>query len=1344
MSRDADLTLRGRIDWTDVFESMDALEGRVDRLKAKVREVGRETTKAGPSQNELEGAKLARAAAQAREAEAKADKAALDVRTRQEREAARQTIEITRDVEREKKRSEAEQAKAFKARIDAENRQRKEAAAIARELERDEERDLKAFGDRQRREYQALLEERKRVYQQEAAAAEKRSRTIAAQEAAVWRAVAGALTIAVGAAVAFAAAVAKISFDAFKQFVSDGIAFNQQIETAKLNIAAMVGSFYEIRDASGGTVEGVGRLNAGLEISSKLVRELQIGALETNATTAELVEIYKGALSGYAKAKIPLQETVGLTIRLTQAAQAVGIENGRIGQQINQLVTGNIRINTQLAKRLDISKAEIENWTKQGTLVENLNAKLEIFNAAGAENQKTFAGLASNLEDSEQILAGMATSQIFDKLKEAAGVILPALFDLKKYEVQPQIKAIVDFVDSSLGRVGDLIVDGARTIVDYVQRIGDFVAQNRPTLDDIVDRLVEVVRQAGNLLTTLISTLEQLHFATNSTKGWGQELQIVGAFLRGLGLELAAIADFLDAAGKLALKFKAAVVAGMLDPLGRVLELAAQLLDVFSNIGRAISSWAPGIASAAGALASGNFVAAVTALSGLQLPSSADLTAPTAAGDRVRQYAASAREAGRSARFEALSGVDYSHYTRDYLDRLNHPDLRAAGRATNTYTTNPGAGGGGDAGKADADARKLAAAAQKFEEQLQKIRNDVAELRASLPLTVGQFDQLSEAFRGADPNNATEFLYSASKVAAIFSDPAFGRAPSLLSEARQEFEKTRQEIEKFQKGQTVQLKGGGFAVVRPDDKQIAEYTAKAYEKLSLQYGGLLAKSAVVARDIREQIDGMNAQLETGARSVDAEYQKMLARISDTKDKIEHDTLVKPEDAARLKQDFEDASKALFNEEQEKRAKDFWTRIAAKRADLETDARARELASIQAEQLAFEADVRNKIKDETEADKIIAAHREALQEKYWQDERIYANQLANERRELEIGLITSTAERIKALRQLTALRAAQAIDPNFDPNAAPTGTEANRRAAEEYKRTDDIERLKQLVALTAQLRENLDFAGTALGKGLDTGRIQALAERVRALGLDFQDVGRAIGFSATNLLSFSLQVSALEKLQAGNILGGLVDSFKAATAEVLLSTQTFTQLGQALGNALLGNAGSIKEFGKYVLTSILSLIGQIAINLGTMLILVGTGLSTVPFLFGLSGGAAIAAGAALVAFGIAVTAASTAIQGAGQSSSASAAATAGGGTSNVTSIDEGRRRRQIRGGDFNTSGESTERRPIGFFGPRGSGRDDLVLDINLDVAVDKDAAVQHFVTKLNRGSVKKQVKRKLAS
>jgi hypothetical protein len=114
------------------------------------------------------------------------------------------------------------------------------------------------------------------------------------------------------------------------------------------------------------------------------------------------------------------------------------------------------------------------------------------------------------------------------------------------------------------------------------------------------------------------------------------------------------------------------------------------------------------------------------------------------------------------------------------------------------------------------------------------------------------------------------------------------------------------------------------------------------------------------------------------------------------------------------------------------------------------------------------------------------------------------------------------------------------------------------------------------------------------------------------GISFDDLKTAF-FSTANEIAVSAQ--SLAKTLQTSMVGGFTNAFAA------------------VGGALVKGENAFAAFGK----AILGALGQLLIQFGGMLIVIGAGLSTVPFLFGLQGPAAITAGAIAVVAGGALVA-----------------------------------------------------------------------------------------------------------
>lgn len=187
-------------------------------------------------------------------------------------------------------------------------------------------------------------------------------------------------------------------------------------------------------------------------------------------------------------------------------------------------------------------------------------------------------------------------------------------------------------------------------------------------------------------------------------------------------------------------------------------------------------------------------------------------------------------------------------------------------------------------------------------------------------------------------------------------------------------------------------------------------------------------------------------------------------------------------------------------------------------------------------------------------------------------------------------------------------------------------ENTKKNKDAYQLLKDLQKLRDDAA--AKEFANRPFIGAAASS------IPGL-ERDNAPAKQFQDLNLAIGVTMPNLAAVT---EAEEDMRAEMIKYGATSREELASIKQelnsMLSSGFMTFINgmvagfEAVGAAIVEGQNSFKSFGAVFLKTI----AQLAIQFGTFLILVGTGMSAVGTLFGFSGAGAIAAGIALTIFG----------------------------------------------------------------------------------------------------------------
>lgn len=295
-------------------------------------------------------------------------------------------------------------------------------------------------------------------------------------------AIAKGAEIAVGAIGSFA--------DGVKDFISEGIRMNAQMETVTLSIQAVTAASL----ISSGAVKDTGKAFAlaGPAAQSQM-EKLRIEALLTTATFEGLATALQQAIGpGLAKG-LNLDQIRQLTVQIGQAAKSLGMPDYQIPQEVRALLEGRIDRNARVGKALQITSADIAKFKgdAQG-LFDFLDGRTKAFKLSGELAAKTFAGLASNVKDAFSFVAASGTTKTFETVKNIAGDIFKLLVEIQRegdkivgIRVAPALKPILEMLDRAGQIVGGVIRSGIEGVAGVLESVRQALAQNRAYVDGI-------------------------------------------------------------------------------------------------------------------------------------------------------------------------------------------------------------------------------------------------------------------------------------------------------------------------------------------------------------------------------------------------------------------------------------------------------------------------------------------------------------------------------------------------------------------------------------------------------------------------------------------------------------------------------------------------------------------------------------------------------------------------------------------------------------------------------------------------------------------------------------------
>lgn len=319
-----------------------------------------------------------------------------------------------------------------------------------------------------------------------------------------------------------------------------GIQANTAWESQKLAIASIVSSTNQLSDAQGRVLEGAEKFTASQQVAEELMKRIQQLGLETTATTQELVTGFQAIIAPALKAGYALEEIPELATRAAQAMGAFQIPIQQMRTEVESLLSGNInKAQDLLAPYLNIKPEDIRKWKTLGTLVEEVNKRLEIFKYSSKAIADTWDGLKSNLQDYVDFISRGATAGLFDSMKASVRELLSLMISMNEQTGRAEISSKIDNITAAWKRLNNYI--GEKVLAATKQFSSHIEDLNRPenlsNIETAFENLGKVIDDASNIASVAATTTGFLF--SSALQGWNtlpvpiQEAGIIGAFYFG-------------------------------------------------------------------------------------------------------------------------------------------------------------------------------------------------------------------------------------------------------------------------------------------------------------------------------------------------------------------------------------------------------------------------------------------------------------------------------------------------------------------------------------------------------------------------------------------------------------------------------------------------------------------------------------------------------------------------------------------------------------------------------------------------------------------------------------------
>jgi hypothetical protein len=354
----------------------------------------------------------------------------------------------------------------------------------------------------------------------------------------------------------------------FAAVIRQGVEFNKTLETSELGIASLIAAQSKLVDAQGKAVEGQEALAVAIGLSKQQMFQLRIAGLETAATTTQLVEAFQQAVGPGLTAGLNLDEVRKITVQIVQAAGALGVPMAQVAQEVRAILDGSIDINARVAKSLGITNEQVKTWREQGTLVEELNKRMEAFTIAGQRAADTFEVIKSNTQEAFESLSGEIAAGYFEQIKGALKDATTGIFDTKTLGITDAFKDLISLLREITTLIGGGVAGAIRGVVDLAKEFSGYIRENRADLSELAQSVGFLLSQFGQLVGAALSLVGIVGDVGVKTSAFSKVLQTVGVMVAGIQDGFRTIAAVVVGVGSV-------IISAVLSPVEKLFALLA-------------------------------------------------------------------------------------------------------------------------------------------------------------------------------------------------------------------------------------------------------------------------------------------------------------------------------------------------------------------------------------------------------------------------------------------------------------------------------------------------------------------------------------------------------------------------------------------------------------------------------------------------------------------------------------------------------------------------------------------------------------------------------------------------
>jgi hypothetical protein len=235
----------------------------------------------------------------------------------------------------------------------------------------------------------------------------------------------------------------------------------------------------------------------------------------------------------------PIAAATSLTKGWAASLKVIGIPLDQARQEINSIVKGQVDQNSILAKNLNISNEQINKWKSQGTLVDELNKRLEVFVAGNKIASNSIEGIGSNIQELFEVFGRNAGAPFLQPTIDALQAVFDYL-DANKEAINQFLSEIASVLLSTGQQLGTALEPFGKTLLSIGEQAGPILLNAFEGLSSVFAGLVTALAPIANFIAQIIEQIAL--FANTDIGGIAVQAVVVTAAFVKLGTIVAGFA----------------------------------------------------------------------------------------------------------------------------------------------------------------------------------------------------------------------------------------------------------------------------------------------------------------------------------------------------------------------------------------------------------------------------------------------------------------------------------------------------------------------------------------------------------------------------------------------------------------------------------------------------------------------------------------------------------------------------------------------------------------------------------------------------------------------------------